>query len=210
MPDRWRLRGVEWTNCNCAFGCPCQFNSPSTHGHCEAIGAALVHEGHFGDVRLDGTRFVLLFQWPGEIAQGNGTRQLILDVGASAAQQDALRRITSGEDTAPGSTHFHVFSSTCPRELDPIVAPIELMIDVEARKTRLRVGELIEAEGNPIVDPFGGGEFRGAIELPHGFEFTHAEVARGRTRARAGIELDLTESHAHVNVLHMTQDGVVR
>ena len=210
MADRWRIRGLEWTNCNCAFGCPCQFNAPSTHGHCEALTASLVHEGHFADVRLDGTRFVLLFRWPGEIAEGNGTCQLILDPGASAAQRDALRRITSGEDTAPGSTHFQVFASTCSRVLDPIVEPIQLAIDLEARTARLRVGDLIEAQGLPIVDPFGRGEFRGAIELANGFEFTRAEVGRGRTRARGGIALDLADSHAHLNVLHMNQDGVVR
>ena len=37
MSDRWMIRGVEYTNCNCAYGCPCQFDSPSTHGHCEAV-----------------------------------------------------------------------------------------------------------------------------------------------------------------------------
>jgi hypothetical protein len=210
MTDRWRIRGLEWTNCNCAFGCPCQFNAPSTHGHCEALAAGIVHEGHFGDARLDGTRFVWLLQWPGEIAAGNGASQLILDASTSPAQRDALRRITSGQDTAPGATHFYVFTSTCSRVLDPIVAPIELEIDVEARRARLRVEGLIEAEGAPIVDPFSGREHRSAIELPNGFEFTRAEVGSGRTRARAGITLDLTDSHAHVNALHMNQDGVIR
>jgi hypothetical protein len=210
MPDRWRIRGIEWTNCNCAFGCPCQFNSRSTHGHCEALAATIIHEGHFGEVQLDGTRFVLLLQWPGEIAAGNGTSQLILDASASPAQRDALRRITAGQDTAPGSTHFYVFASTCSRVLNPIVAPIELAIDVEARRARLRVDGLIDAEGAPILHPISGQEFRAAIELPNGFEFTRAEVGRGRTRARAGITLDLADSHAHVNVLHMNQDGVIR
>ena len=37
MPDRWMLRGTQFANCN--WGCPCQFNSPTTHGHCEAIEA---------------------------------------------------------------------------------------------------------------------------------------------------------------------------
>jgi len=210
MPDRWRIRGIEWTNCNCAFGCPCQFNAPSTHGHCEAVAAAIIHEGFFGEVRLDGTRFVLLLSWPGEIAAGNGTSQLILDAGASEAQREALRKIGSGEETTPGATHFYVFTSTCTRILDPIVAPIELEIDVEARRARLRVEGLIDAEGAPIVHPISGQAFRAAIELPNGFEFTHAEVGRGRTRARAGITLDLADSHAHLNVLHMNQDGVIR
>lgn len=210
MADRWRIRGVEWSNCNCAVGCPCQFNSPSTHGHCEAVAAAVVHEGFFGDVRLDGTRFVRLVQWPGEIAAGNGTTQMILDARSSAPQREALRKIGMGEETAPGATHFHVFTSTCSRVLDPIIAPIELEIDLETRRARLRVEGLIDAEGTPAVDPFSGGEFRAALLLPKGFEFTRAEVARGRTRSRAGITLDLAESHAHLNALDMNQDGVIR
>ena len=26
----WRLTGEEMSNCNCAWGCPCQFNAPPT------------------------------------------------------------------------------------------------------------------------------------------------------------------------------------
>ena len=210
MPDRWRIRGVEWTNCNCAFGCPCQFNSPSTHGHCEAIEAGVIEEGHFGDVRLDGMRFVWLLQWPGEIAEGGGTSQLILDARASDAQRDAMRRIVAGEDTAPGATHFYVFSSTMSRVLDPIVAPIDLRIDVAARRAHVSVPGLVEGEGTPIPNPFTGGEQRVVIELPEGFEFTRTEVGRGSSRVSAGIRLDLSASHAHANPLHMNQDGVIR
>jgi hypothetical protein len=210
MPDRWRIRGVEWTNCNCAFGCPCQFNSPSTHGVCEAVAAASIDEGHFGDVRLDGVRFVWLLQWPGEIAEGNGTSQLILDARASDAQRDAVRRIVAGEDTAPGATHFYVFTSTMSRVLDPIVASIAVDIDVPARRARVTVPGLVESEGTPIPDPFSGGAHSVAIELPGGFEFTRAEVGRGTSRVSAGIRLDLAGSHAHANVLHMNQDGVIR
>ena len=32
MSDRWMLRGTQFANCNCDWGCPCQFNSPTTHG----------------------------------------------------------------------------------------------------------------------------------------------------------------------------------
>ena len=37
MADQWMVRGVEYGNCNCAYGCPCQFNSPTTNGNCEAV-----------------------------------------------------------------------------------------------------------------------------------------------------------------------------
>ncbi|EAQ73822.1 hypothetical protein WH5701_10814 [Synechococcus sp. WH 5701] len=54
MNDRWMVRGREFPNFNCDWGCPCQFNAPSTHGHCEAIGSGIVDEGYFNDTSLDG------------------------------------------------------------------------------------------------------------------------------------------------------------
>lgn len=210
MPDRWRIRGVEWSNCSCATGCPCQFNSPSTHGYCKAIAAGIVEEGHFGDVRLDGMRWVWLLDWPGEIAEGNGTGQLILDARASASQRDAMRRIVAGEETAPGTTHFSVFTSTLAHSLDPIVAPIEIEIDVAARRAHVSVPGVVEATGTPLRNPFSGQDARAVIELPSGFEFTRAEVGTGTTQVSGGVRFALEASHAHANVLHMNQDGVVR
>jgi hypothetical protein len=68
MASQWMIRGEEFSNCNCAWGCPCQFNAPTTNGSCEALASGQIEEGHFDDTRLDGLRFVLLLQWPGEIA----------------------------------------------------------------------------------------------------------------------------------------------
>ena len=36
------------TTCNCAWGCPCQFNALPTHGRCEAMVAVRIREGHYG------------------------------------------------------------------------------------------------------------------------------------------------------------------
>jgi hypothetical protein len=210
MADRWRIRGVEFTNCNCAWGCPCQFNSPSTHGHCEAIAAAEIEEGHFDDTRLDGLRFVMLLQWPGEIPEGNGRQQLILDERADPAQREALRKILTGECTTPGATVFYVFNSTMSEVFDPIYAPIDLEIDVDGRRARVHVPKLVEAHGSPILDPFNHREFRSQIRLPAGFEYSVAEVGTGTSRSSAAVALSLAGSHAHWNVLHMNQDGVIR
>ena len=48
----WRVRADEFANCNCSYGCPCQFNAPPTYGFCEATAGWKIQEGHFGDVRL--------------------------------------------------------------------------------------------------------------------------------------------------------------
>lgn len=210
MADRWTLRGVEWANCNCNWGCPCQFNSPSTHGHCEAFTCGRIEAGHFNDTRLDGLHWALLLQWPGEIAEGNGRELAIIDDRADADQREALRKILHGESTAPGATHFYVFNSTMSEVCDPIFAPIELEIDVPGRTARARIPGLVDATGSPIVSPMTGAPFRGAIHLPNGFEYTTAEVGQGRTRARTPIELDLDGSYGQWCELHMNQDGVIR
>jgi hypothetical protein len=210
MKDHWTMRGPQFVNCNCAYGCPCQFGSPTTHGSCRALEAGLVEEGHFNDVRLDGLRFVMLVDWPGEIAAGNGRSQFIIDERADSAQREALGKILRGESTTPGATHFYVFNSTMSQVLDSIYAPIDCEIDVGKRTARVHVSDLVDAEGTPIIDAFSGNPARAVIGLPNGFEYRSAEVASGTTRARAGIELDLSSSHAHFFELHMNQDGVIR
>ena len=210
MSDSWTIRGKEYANCNCAWGCPCQFGSRTTYGHCEAMGAGEIEEGHFNDTRLDGLNFVLLLYWPGEIAEGDGTQQIIIDERADGAEREALRKILHGESTAPGATHFFVYNSTMSTVLETLFAPIDLSIDVEARQAQVRVDGLVESRGTPITNPFSGDEARSRIHLPNGFEYTYAEMGSGTSKVRAGIELDLLDSYGQFNVLHMNQDGVIR
>jgi len=210
VKDRWLLRGPQFGNCNCAYGCPCQFGSPTTNGFCHAMGAIRVNEGYFNDVRLDGLAFVWLMQWPGEISQGNGRGQAIIDERASTAQREALGRILRGESTAPGATHFYVFASTMRETLETIYAPVECEIDVDRRTARVSVPDLIDSRGTPIVDPHSGQEFRAGIGLPNGFEYTYAEMGSGTTSVRAGLEFELKDSYGQFYELHMNQDGVIR
>jgi hypothetical protein len=210
MADQWMIRGAEFSNCSCAWGCPCQFNAPSTHGFCRAMGAGRIEEGHFNGTRLDGLRWVMLLDWPGEIADGNGRQQVIIDARADAAQREALRKILHGESTAPGATHFFVFNSTMSEVLEALYAPIDLELNLEARCARVSVPGLVESEGRPITDPHSGEEFRAAIHLPGGFEYTTAEMGSGRTTARSGIEFELTDTYGQFNVVHLNQDGVIR
>ena len=210
MSDQWTIRGTQFANCNCAWGCPCQFNSPTTHGHCEAIEAGRIEEGHFNDTRLDGLNYVMLVQWPGEIAEGNGKEQIIIDERADDAQREALRKILHGESTTPGATHFYVFNSTMSEILETLYAPIDIEIDVDGRNARVSIPGLCDSRASAIVDPNSGEQFRAGFRLPNGFQLTFAEVGTGSTNVEAGIELHLAESHAHFAELHMNQDGVIR
>lgn len=210
MSDQWMIRGTEFTNCNCAAGCPCQFGSPTTHGFCEALLAGAIEEGHFNSTRLDGLNWALLVHWPGEIAAGNGTGLAIIDERADTAQRQALRRILYGESSKPGSTHFYVFASTCSSLREPIYAPIQLTIDIESRAADLNIPGLIESTGRPVISPFSGQPVRHGIHLPDGFEYTYAEIGQGVTKSIASIPLNLNQTHGHFNFLHMNQDGLIR
>ena len=52
----WSIKGPELSTCSCDWGCPCQFNELPSKRYCRAAVAMRIDEGHFGDVRLDGTR----------------------------------------------------------------------------------------------------------------------------------------------------------
>lgn len=210
MSDQWMIRGSEFSNCNCAFGCPCQFSSPTTNGFCEAIASAIIEKGNFNDISLDGLRFVMLLKWPGEIAEGNGQQQLIVDESANPEQREAIRKIAHGESTAAGATHYYVFNSTMSKVHETLYAPIEMSINVEARHGRTKIEGLVESVGTPLVDPFSGGEFQARIHLPNGFEYTYAEMGAGTSKITADIELDFNNSYGQFNILHMNQDGVIR
>jgi hypothetical protein len=206
----WSIKGRELVHCNCAYGCPCQFNALPTHGHCQAVIGIDIQEGNHGSTRLDGLRIAAIAAWPGAIHEGRGQIVPIVDERATAAQREALLRIMSGQDTAPGATFFQVFAATFEKVYDPVFAKIDFTLDVEGRTARIAVPGYIDGRGEPIVNAVTGAEHRARINLPAGFEYTAAEVGRGWTRTAGPIPMDLKDSHAHFADLHMTQNGVVR
>ena len=128
----WEIEGHELVNCNCSYGCPCQFNALPTHGFCEAIGAFAIERGHHGDVTLDGLKAAMVIHWPGAVHQGGGKCQLIVDAEADERQREAILRIMSGQDTEPLSTVFAVFATTVDKVFDPIIAPKRLVASMAA------------------------------------------------------------------------------
>ncbi|WP_212525229.1 DUF1326 domain-containing protein [Actibacterium sp. MT2.3-13A] len=208
----WAIQGEELANCNCNFGCPCQFGVSPTDGSCEAAVVYDIHKGHHGDVKLDGLRAGATYKWPGPIHEGNGEMQLVIDARADAAQRAALEAIMTGEDTEDMATMWFVFSAMSPNRHPTLSAPIELAIDREGRSGRAKVGGIFEISAAPIPHPVTGAPHRVGLNLPNGFEFTAAELASGSTRTSGGaIALAKNrDSHAHFAALHLTGAGVVR
>ncbi len=212
MPETetaWFIKGREFVHCNCAYGCPCQFNALPTKGHCQAVAGVLIDEGMHGETDLAGLAIAMIVSWPGPIHEGCGEVLPIVDERADERQREALLRIMSGLDTVPGATFFQVFSATFQQVHDPVFAEIELTVDVTGRRARLIVPDLIDARGEPIVNPVTGEEQRARINLPDGFEYDVCEVGRGWAATQGPIDVQLRDSHAQFARLHMTESGVV-
>jgi hypothetical protein len=94
--------------------------------------------------------------------------------------------------------------------LDTLYEPTAVSIDVDGRTASVKIGDLVESVGAPIISAFNGNPVRSRINLPGGFEYTIAEMGNGNTKARAGIKLDLKDSYGQFNILHMNQDGLIR
>lgn len=195
----WRISGEEVGSCNCAWGCPCQFNADPTNGHCRALIGFEIRKGHFGDVRLDGVRYAELVSWPGPIHEGNGTIQLIVDEAVSDEQRGAVLALTSGEH---GGAYFEIFASVIPNVMDPLTAPIEIETDRERRIASVKVGDIAESRVEPIKNPVDGSEHRVRVELPEGFEYKVAELGNtvyARTTTEEPLALNLENSYAQLN-----------
>ncbi|HEV8440727.1 MAG TPA: DUF1326 domain-containing protein [Methylomirabilota bacterium] len=206
----WSIQGPHFINCNCDYGCPCQFWGPPTDGTCRAVTAWRIDEGHHGDVRLDGLCAVNTYAWPGPIHEGNGSMQSIIDERADEAQRRALIAILQGEGADPGSVMLQIYRTMCVTVHEPLFKPIRLAVDVEARTARVIVPGVLETVLEPIKNKVTGALHRARIDLPFGKEFNLAEVASGTTRATGKIPLEFTNTHAHLVHNRLTSQGVAR
>ncbi len=207
---KWSIKAREFVNCNCSYGCPCQFNALPTHGNCEAVSAMQIDEGVHGNTQLDGLRFIGIFRWPGAIHEGKGEAAVVIDERASAPQREALLRILTGKDTEPGATIFQVFFTTFEKVHEPIFAAIDFEVDIERRIGRAVVRGVTEGRGEPIKNPVTGAEHRVRIDIPNGFEYTLAEMGRGWTTVSQPMQFKLADSYAQFAHVNLCQSGTVR
>ncbi|MDH3242552.1 MAG: DUF1326 domain-containing protein [Alphaproteobacteria bacterium] len=206
----WEIEAEEFVSCNCAYGCPCQFNALPTHGSCQAVAGFQIGRGRFGETVLDGLRAAGILSWPGAIHEGRGKALIVIDHRADEAQRAALLAVLSGEETEPGATMWNVFASTMDEVFDPRFTDIELEVDVDARRGRLRVEGLIDSSGEPIRNPVTGAEHRARIDLPAGFEYGLAEMGSATSRTMGPIAFSFEDSYAQFARIHLNNTGVVR
>jgi hypothetical protein len=203
----WRLEGEWLKNCNCAFGCPCDFNARPTNGYCKGMVAMNIKKGHFNNTRLDGLKFAATVDFPGALHEGNGKLQPIIDERASPEQREALFGILQGQNSAEG-TLFNIFSLIVSKVHDPIFAPIDFSFDKEARTARLDIPGVLHTEVEPIKNPVTGAPHRIQVMMPEGFEHFGAEVASANILSSGAIKYETRGSHSSLATVVQTPQGV--
>jgi hypothetical protein len=210
VPDiNWYVEGIEFGNCNCDYGCPCQFESLPTGGSCRGFEVVRIEKGHFGDVNLDGLNVALIYAWPGPIFEGNGELQAIIDDRATEAQRAALATILYGGETNDEATHWWVYHAMSSTVHTPLFKPIAFDVDIAARTAAVTIPGVLEAEGHPIKSPATGLPHRVQITIPNGIEFETAEVGSASTQASGAITLNLRNSYGQFNLLRHSGAGAM-
>jgi hypothetical protein len=203
----WRLEGEWIKNCNCAFGCPCDFNARPTNGKCEGLLGMRITEGHFNSTTLDGLSFFVVVSFPGPLHEGNGQAQPIIEERASAAQREALFNIMSGKNSAEG-TLFQIFSLIVSKMHDPVFAPVTFNFDKVGRTARLVIPGVLETEVEPIKNPVTGAPHRIRVVIPEGFEHREGEVASSNIRSSGAIKFETKGGHSTLATVVQTPEGV--
>jgi hypothetical protein len=92
----------------------------------------------------------------------------------------------------------------------PLFKQIEFDVNIERRKARIMIPDVLESIAHLIRSPATGPEHHVRINLPNGIEFDLAEIGSGTTKTKASIALDLKDTYFHFTVLRQSGEGVVR
>jgi hypothetical protein len=171
--SRWRLAGTVLIACNCDWGCPCNFNARPTQGHCEGGWSWLIEEGTIEDLDLAGLAVSVYAAWPGAIHEGNGQAVAYLDVSANDARRAVLTRLLRGELGGPWGIFSKTYTLAGPH-------PAAYRAELAEHRSRLRIGDMVQLELEPIHNPVTKAETHPEIVLPQGLVVKRASLAASR------------------------------
>jgi hypothetical protein len=193
MAESWQLRGTVLVACNCDYGCPCNFNALPTQGKCEGQWTWHVDLGTYGGVSLDGLNFTVAVDWPGAIHEGNGTALILVDERADEQQAEAIGILVGGGVGGP----WGILAWTWPTVHGPMRVPYD--VDVAGVGSRVRAGEQLVVEMEPIRNPVTGAEVHPGAVLPEGLIFKHGDFGSSRRfRVANGISFEHSDRYTAV------------
>ena len=93
------IEGPLYGNCNCDWGCPCQFNKLPTRGSCKAVGSRIIEKGRCGGVDYYNHQGQLAASLSSDCKQTNLTEVYLRECGhtyRNPAHRDYLIELVKG------------------------------------------------------------------------------------------------------------------
>jgi len=204
----WKMKGHYIKNCNCNPSCSCDTTGiPSPQKGCEGMAGMEIVTGNFGEVRLDGLKWVALYDWPGALHEGNGTLQPLVDERATPDQRNALLTILSGQ---AGNFWFEFLASTITTLHEPKFVPIQFDFDKKKRRARVVVPGFLETASEPLKIPETDKHQQVIVQMPNGMEYKEFEVAQAAVLKGTGtIKFDYQNTHSSLAEVEHTNGGLV-
>jgi hypothetical protein len=104
MATQWSVKGEYMEACSCDFLCPClpkNMTAPATYDFCKVALAFEIESGRFGEVSMDGVRFVMFAQSKAVMGEGEWIGGLVIDSSASDEQAAAIGAIAGAGGGGP-------------------------------------------------------------------------------------------------------------
>jgi hypothetical protein len=204
----WRMKGQYIKNCNCIATCPCDtIGFPYPEKGCTGIVGMNIAQGNFGDVKLDGLTWAVVYSWPGALHEGNGVVQPFIDQKASEEQRTALLTILSGK---AGDAWFEILASLVTTVHEPQFVPITWEFNKARRHARVRIAGFLETESAPLKIPATGDEQEVIVRMPNGMEYKEFYVAQSVVLKGTGpVKFDYKNTHSSLADVEHSNKGLL-
>ena len=135
VPD-FELRGISFTECACtAYACPCRSNGHPTHGGCDAADFVNIRQGHYGKVKMDGFKAVVI----GDLIDKDPSKVhgvVYFDDKTTPDQREAFKQMVG-----------FMFAWNPPKLEAEKVVPIDFQISSDRKTYTLKVPGILEEKG---------------------------------------------------------------
>ena len=145
----YAIEGKLLEACSCAAICPCWVGDDPDHGTCDALLAYHYDRGEINGVNVAGLTLALGVHIPGNVLKGDWKGAVFVDERATPQQKEAILAAHTGKLGGPLA------------DLAPLIGEVLGVYDVPIEfnmregRGRIRVGDAIAAEMEPLTDPKG-------------------------------------------------------
>ena len=209
---KWTIKAREFVNCNCAYGCPCQFNALPTHGNCKAVAGMQIDTGpsRRHQARRPAIRRHLPLAGPDSRGQGRsrGRHRRAGDRSAARRRCCAFSPVRTPSPAPPSSRCSRPRSKNCTSRFS---RRSTLTVDIDGRTGRLVVRR--RHRGPRRADQ--ESDHRRRISRAHRYsERVRIFARRNGPRLDQGATPDPVHARrflcASSRTLHLCQSGIVR